>query len=301
MRRIWFGLWLTAALAGISCDDAARHEPTDDGGVDGDVGDVGEDVADAGDGGDRLLFEIELAEARGANAPEQTAFAWVSNRTGIDGAWVPTLTVGDCVYNTPLPEGFCDPACVSPEMCRYDGTCGLPPVSVSAGDIVVTGARVGLTLRPVEPYLYYETVWATEPADGDLFAGADLLTATAAGGAVPAFTVSTRGVDALVTDLPCPLDLTPGADLEVTWTAGGGDDRVIFSLQSGNHGIQFSSVVCATADDGHVLVDGSLIDAFLADFHPVQLWILRREREGAAVAGPVDVRLRAVSRVACYQ
>jgi hypothetical protein len=307
MRCFWFCLWGLAGLAWIGCDDPARHVPGGDGGRDGDVADVDNDVGDAGDGGDRLLFEIELAESRSAADPVQTAFVWVDNRQGIDGAWIPTLSVGDCVYHTPRPEGFCDPACELPEMCRHDGTCGLPTAALSAGDIVMTGLRQDLTLRPVEPYLYYEAVWSPEPADGDLFAGGDLLTATAAGGTVPAFTVSTRGVEALATDLPCPLMQTPGADLEVTWTPGNGErrgngaDRVVFSLQSGNHGIQFSSVVCTTDDDGHVLVDASLIDAFLADWHPVQLWILRRAREDTTVAGPAEVRLRAVSRVTCYQ
>jgi len=305
MRNVWFCLWFLAGFALINCDSQARHDPGDDGGTDGDVADAADDAGDAGDdagdSGGRFPFEIELAESRSANAPATSAFAWVTNLDGDDDAWIPTLTVGDCVYNTPQPEGFCDPACVLPQMCRHDNTCGPPPDAVSAGDIVMTGLRVGLTLRPVEPYLYYEAAWNPEPADGDLFAGGDVLTATAAGGAVPAFTVSTLGVDALATELPCPLTLTPGTDLEVTWTPGGGDDRVVFSLQSGNHGIQFSSVVCTTADDGQLRVDASLIDAFAADFHPVQLWILRREREDAAVAGPADVRLRATSRVACYQ
>ncbi len=300
MRNVWLCLWFLAGLALINCDGQARHDPGDDGGTDGEVADADDDAGDAGDGG-RFPFEIELAESRGANDPATSAFGWVTNLDGDDDAWIPTLTVGDCVYNTPQPEGFCDPACVPPQMCRHDNTCGPPPDAVSAGEIVVTGLRVGLTLRPLDPYLYYEAVWDPEPADGDLFAGGDFLTATAAGGAVPAFTVSTTGVDALVTDLPCPLTLVPGTDLEITWTPGGGDDRVVFSLQSGNHGIQFSSVVCTTADDGQLRVDASLIDAFAADFHPVQLWILRREREDAVVAGPADVRLRATSRVACYQ
>ncbi len=167
---------------------------------------------------------------------------------------------------------------------------------------------MGLALNPVEPYLYYEPAWSPEPADGgppgdgDLFAGGSPLTATASGGTVPAFTVSTTGVDALETALPCPLDLAPGVDLEVSWTPGAGEgDRVIFALQSGNHGLQFSSVTCETADTGYLRVDATLLDTFLADFHPVQLWVLRREHEGAVVAGPVDVRLRAVSRVTCYQ
>ncbi|PKN45727.1 MAG: hypothetical protein CVU59_08190 [Deltaproteobacteria bacterium HGW-Deltaproteobacteria-17] len=302
MRDVCFGcLWL-AMLVGGGCGGPSRHAPdAGDGGSDAEVSDIPDDTGDGGDGGGRYPFELELAESRGAGSGTSSAFAWITNLDEKENDWVPTLTVGDCVYNTPQPEGFCDPACLPPQMCRHDNTCGPPPSAVSAGEIVVTGLRVGLTLRPLDPYLYYEAVWNPEPADGDLFAGGDVLTATAAGGTVPAFSVSTLGVDALVTDLPCPLTLGQGVDLEVTWSPGGGDDRVVFSLQSGNHGNQFSSVVCTTADDGHLRVDASLLDAFAADFHPVQLWILRREREDATVAGPADVRLRAVSRVTCYQ
>jgi len=298
-----------ALLAWAGCD--ADGGPSKDAGVDGD-GDG--DIVDAGadddisDGGDGLLFEIELVESTGAGGGASTsAWAWVANPEVGDGAWIPTLSAGDCVYNTPEEPGFCDPACDSGQVCRADDTCGPPITRVSSGTITVTGLTVGLTLNPVDPYLYYDASWSPEPADGgppadgDLFAGGDPITATAAGDTVPAFVVSTTGVDAMETDLPCPATLAPGTDLEVTWTAAGGADRVIFSLQSGNHGLQFSSVTCEVADTGFLRVDAALIDAFLADFHPVQLWVLRREHEDAVAAGPADVRLRAVSLVACYQ
>ncbi len=308
MRVFLYLAALVAMLALAGCD--AGGGPSKDAGVDadGDLGDGGDGDTGDTDGEDALLFELELVESTGANGGGAAAFAWVANPEVGDGAWVPTLTAGDCVYNTPEAPGFCDPACDPGQVCRADDTCGPPITRVSAGTISVTGLTVGLTLRPVEPYLYYESVWSPEPADGgppgdgDLFSGGDRVTATAAGDTVPAFTVSTTGVDAMETDLPCPLELAPGADLEVTWTPGtGGDDRVVFALQSGNHGMQFSSVTCEVADTGFLRVDATLIDAFLTDFHPVLLWILRREHEGAVAAGPVDVHLRAVSRVACYQ
>jgi len=304
MRVFIHLLFLLVAFAWPGCDSGGG--PGGDAGVDGDANDGEPQDADGdaadGDAGDPLLFELELVESTGAGGGSAAAYAWVDNPVVGDGAWIPTLSAGDCVYNTPEDPGFCDPACDPGQVCRADDTCGPPVSRVSAGRITITGLTVGLALHPVEPYLYYEPAWSPEPADGDLFAGGDLVTATAVGGTVPAFTVSSTGVDALETSLPCPLALSPGADLEVTWTPGGGvGDRVLFALQSGNHGLQFSSVTCEVADTGFLRVDAALIDAFAADFHPVQLWILRRQHEGAVAAGPVDVRLRAVSRVACYQ
>lgn len=305
MRNILNCLFLLILPAWVGCHTAgepAKDAAGDEKDADADPADAGHD-ADSGDGGenDALLFEIELVESTAAAGASAFAYAQAANPEVGDGTWIPTLTAKDCTYNTPQEPAFCDPACNPGQVCRPDGTCGPPVSRSSAGIITITGLTVGLSLRPVDPTLYYEPVWDPEPADGNLFAGGDPLTAAAAGATVPAFIVSTTGVDSMETALPCPLVLAPGEDLEITWIPGTGDDRVLFSLQSGNHGMQFSSITCAAADSGYLRVDGALIDAFLADFHPTRLWVLRREHEGSAAAGIADVRLRAVSQTVCYQ
>ncbi len=290
------------ALAG--CDDS-KTRPTNDAGTN--TNEITDATGDGEDAGDAIPFEIELVESAAAASGQRAAYAWVANPPIQDGAWIPTLTAGDCVYNMPQEPAFCDPACNPGQVCRPDGTCAPPVSRVSAGAITVSGLRVGLTLRPVAPYLYYEPVWNPEPADGDLFEPGALVTAAAEGAGLPAFTVSSRGVDSMETALPCPAALVSGSGLDIAWTPAvetcpdGAESRIRFILQSGNHGIQFSSIVCTLPDTGFLHVDAALLDAFLADFHPVTLWVLRRVCEGRTRAGNADVRLRNISQSSCYQ
>ena len=274
-------------MAGLlACGDAS---PADD--IDaGSVGDAGSAA---------MIFEIIISEYRGVGDATGYAYATVYNPFRGDGSWTVAASAGDCVFNQPQPYDFCDPACVLPEHCGADGEChpGIEPQS--AGDIVVSGLRSALTLVVEGPYFYYLPEFDPEPEAGDLFDSGDAIVASAAGADVASFEVATTGVADLVTPLPCDLALVADHDLEVTWTPAGAGDTIELVMQSGNHGLQFSSIVCTTADDGSLTVAASLIAAFLADWRPVEAWRLSRYRDGHAQVGDVDVELRAISTSGC--
>ncbi len=253
--------------------------------------------ADAG-GEASFLFEIELTESRSAEAGTVAPYASVYNPWSSDGAWVEALRVGDCVFNEALLE-TCDPPCELPDVCQVDGTCAPPVARRSAGPIEVTGLTSALLLTPQDPQDYYTASFNPEPAEGQLFGEGDSITANATGASVPAFTVTTTGVADLITDLPCELPLDGTEDLELTWTPATQGDPITFVLQSGNHGAQFSSVVCETDDSGSLVVDASLVAAYLGGFHPLQRWTLTRSSEGATSIDDVRVELRARSSVGC--
>ncbi len=231
---------------------------------------------------------------------DQIAYASVWNPFSGDGHWTQTLQHGDCVFNLPSVPALCDPPCVPPQHCNWDGVCEDPIERVSAGTITVTGLKSQLTLEPNPTYHYYDFEFVPEPTNGEIFDQGDNITATAPGDVVPSFTLSTLGVGDLTTSLSCPLALQSGQDLTVSWTEGSPSDTVRLILQSGNHGLQFSSIVCESADDGSLTVDSSLVTAYLAEWRPVEQWILMRLHEQTATVTDVRVVLRAIHRQVCW-
>ncbi len=272
-------------LAGLGCggDPAAPV----DAGAEGDAG------------APATLFEITLSESRAVGDATGIGFATVYNPFRGDGLWIEAARSGDCVFNQPQPPDFCDPACQLTESCGADGLCHPRVEPMSAGDIEVTGLRSALTLRVEGTYLYYQAEFDPEPVGGELFDPGDEITAAAPGADVAAFEVTSAGVATITTDLPCDPGLTEGSDLALTWAPGGAGDRIRLVLQSSNHGLQFSSIVCETDDDGALTVDADLITAYLADWRPTESWNLSRYRDGVTRAGDVEVRLRAASLTGC--
>ncbi len=254
-------------------------------------------VGDAGSAA--MVFEIIISEYRAAGETSGYAGATVYNPFHGDGTWIVAARAGDCVFNRPMAPDFCDPPCGFPARCGTDGECHSGFEPQSAGDVEVAGLRSALTLTVEEPYLYYLSEFDPELEDGDLFAPGDVIEASAPGADVASFEVATSGVADIVTTLPCDLELSGEDDLEVAWTPAGAGDTIELIIQSGNHGLQFSSIVCETADDGSLTVAASLVAAFLAEWRPVESWMLSRYRDGRTRVGDVDVELRAVSRTAC--
>jgi len=256
-----------------------------------------DDVADDDAGDDDTaavegIFRIGLVESG------DFAYAYVSNPVIPSPWWIPELDIGDCVFHRAV-LGLCDPPCTPPEVCDAHGECVSYPEPISAGDIAVEGLAVDLVLEVGGPYLYYTAVFDPEPADGALFAEGDAIEATAPGDALPTFAVQTQGVAPMETGLPCPLEYEGGQPLTVSWTPAPQGDRVHLELRSGNHGSQFAAVVCETADDGELVVDAEIVDAYLAEWRPVELWQLTRYHEGTVVAGETLVQLWAVTSASC--
>lgn len=318
--RLLVTLTCVLALAG-ACDAAGGAEvdaaapdavapldvTTDLGAPDASAPDAAPDDADVGEdsGGDvpaePLVFTVSVTEWVGTGGGSDSAYATAGR------AWVAeempsavVATAGDCVFVEPTDPPLCDPPCGAGTVCVADDTCGPSWQALGAGDIVISGLKTACTLVPETQYHYYAPVFDPEPADGDLFDEGDLLTATAPGDDVPAFTVFTHGVARVETSLACPPVYEVGAGLDVTWIPGAqAGDRVAFVIMSGNHGTQFSRVLCETADTGSLHVDATLFESYVADWHPLNSWRLTRSREEGTVLDGVHVTFSASSTAGC--
>lgn len=247
-----------------------------------------------------VSFQVVVHESRSVAADVRSAFA-TAGRPGMSelGA-IEALRVGDCVLITPAPFPFCDPACGPGTICVTGDVCEAPPEPVGAGDVIVTGLTSALTLHPETQYQYYAATFDPEPDDGDLFEAGAVITATAEGGNVPGFTLTSRGVASLETTLACPAPLTGGEALALSWTPSGqAGDRLRVVFQSGNHGTQFARIECDTADTGALVIDAALVSGYLAGQRPVESWRMTRVHESRGLAGDALVALSIESGVLC--
>ena len=210
------------------------------------------------------------------------------------------LAVPPCLFIPARLPVQCDPPCAVGTVCDWEtGDCGKPVPPVSAGEIEITGLKTTCTLVPETGYYYYMARFEQEPEDGDLFDEGTLITATAPGNEMPGFTISGLGVACVETPLSCPPSLDAAQPLVITWTPSGSAGTVAFSLQSANHAAQFSRIVCETEDTGQLVVDASLLAAFLEGWHPVWSWTLSRQAQTWETVGEWAVGLSVSTSVGC--
>jgi hypothetical protein len=217
--------------------------------------------------------------------------------------WTKTVESGPCIYYS-ASFGECLPECVLPMECGADNQCHRSNSEfVDAGTISVSGLKSSLSLEVMSgggPNYYYTDYWTPDLVDAEAFDEGDNIVASSDGGAFGAFEVSVTGSADIVTDLMCPPSLVDGESLVIQWTPGDASkDTIRFRMQSGNHATQFSSIVCETEDNGSLVVDASLVSAYLVDFHPFNRWELYRFRDGGAETENGRVVLRATSAASC--
>jgi hypothetical protein len=167
--------------------------------------------------------------------------------------------VGDCALMRYTPAN-CDPPCGN-DVCVATNTCRPLPSFHSAGRLTVTGLTAALTVDG--PTGYY-----TPPVQLpiDLFADDATITAALAGAAVPAHTITARGVLPLVATIGTKRTLVPGQPHTITWTPAGGDARVQLEINANNrgHGAPYMAIIrCDVPDSaGAVTIAAALVDAF---------------------------------------
>jgi len=248
-----------------------------------------------------VVFSIQVTEGR-SSSPQGEPAAWASIANPPYGGEMPAeevLRAGDCVFLRAVWDQLCDPPCTWPQYCEVDTCVGRPP-RLSGGKVVVTGLKTGLTLEETTEYHYYAATFDPEPTAGDVFDEGTVVTATAEGADLPSFSVRTRGVAEMSSGLGCDAKLEAGKPVVVTWQAGTQGDRVFFSIRSPNHGTQFSRIECETADDGELVVDASLVDLYVPDFHPAgDGWVLTRTSTGFVDLPQGRVELVAAGTTGC--
>jgi hypothetical protein len=281
-----------SARDGAAAIDAARTDATDH-----DTGTLDAGALDAT--GFVRHLEISVVETRASGAAAGDAYASAMDVSDFEIPRQVIATVGDCSYTEPIMSSSCEPQCTAPAFCRIDGSCRPPYQQVSWGTIDVSGLRVGLQLTPTTQYYYYVATFDPEPTGGALFDRGAAITATAPGDTVPGFSVATVGVEDLVATLPCPISLTAGQPLTISWTAAAQPETMHFVLQSGNHAEQFARIECECADTGALTVDGALITQYLSMMRPLDRMLLQRLHRGAVQSAGTAVTFDAISQVSC--
>jgi hypothetical protein len=283
LRASVFRLALIAGLAGCGGDD--------------DAGADGSPVADAAPGPDGATDRtIDFpANRRGwihlveGFAGFDGVSAAVRDRVDVPVAEL-VAAEGDCeVWAHPADPAQCDPPCED-GYCVADDRCEPYPQLTSAGVITTTGVAGDLRFVPVE---YGYQVDPEVPPE-DLFADNAAITVTAPGDVADGFTLEAGGVVPLEAQLDLDFDITlvieDGVDEVVEWTPESSGE-IQLALLTGHHGQPwYSLLVCETADDGELVIPGSLISQFPRDesgFEQHYSWIARYRR--ALADGPIEL------------
>lgn len=212
-------------------------------------------------------FSVQLIAPVPASGevPEVPGFTAVSGRVN-DGPtpalvlWDLAETEGDCRLVTPRVP-FCAEGCPGGSACVGEDTCLAYPSAVNAGVVHTTGLRTGddsaaLDLEPVAGAYQAQLPY---PAFDD----GDALVFEAAGGDVPAFTLTSHGIAPLgLTASEFPLQ--DGQPMPIAWNASaGGHSEIHIKLDISHHGGSRGQIECLTADDGAFELPAALLGRLL--------------------------------------
>ena len=144
--------------------------------------------------------------------------------------------------------------------------------------------------------LRYEQAWDLPV---DLFDEGDPITLQAAGGATPAFTAATTGVEALQATLPCDEIPAKGQDLVITWTpAAAPGAKVRWEMTQDIHLYQGPRIRCEVDDSGSLTIPAQMMDAYVhAEKH--FLFLTRYHDDVAFPGGNREVAFEVGSQVMC--
>ncbi len=215
--------------------------------------------------------------------------------------YVKAVADGACTTWTRPAQPLCDPACAETDACVADDTCAPYAKRLSAGVITIGGTVPGgFTLTPSDSGFYVAT---PDTASDDLFTAGAALTVSAAGGDVPAFSASIKGVSDLTLTAGTGLvELVDGTPYTLKWNpadVGGAAIEVV--LQLGWHGNPPTSIiVCHAADaDGQLVITPKVIAEFSyfsgMGLFQVPSWIERISRTFIPIPGGT-VAVTAASR-----
>src|SRR5690606_1022291 len=93
------------------------------------------------------------------------------------------MRAGDCVLRT-FAIASCTPACTN-GLCVDTDVCEPYPAYVSAGRLTITGLTTAVQIDPMQDWYY-----PNQPLPSELFADDASITASLAGGTIPAFDVT---------------------------------------------------------------------------------------------------------------
>jgi len=186
---------------------------------------------------------------------------------GVTGSWVYADLhdkVSPSIYRVAAESGacqawtrtdaLCEPACDESQTCSAAAVCESQAQLSDAGDLTITGLVVSPISAEAGQFGY---LFSPDPPIDGLFDAGDTITVTAAGGALPAFTTTVRGVADFGLQNEGMVELVDGKDTTLSWkpASQAGSDTVEVVLQLGWHGAPPTGViVCRTHDSAGTLV-----------------------------------------------
>jgi hypothetical protein len=206
-------------------------------------------------------------------------------------------TEGACRLLSP-PDLFCSTPCESGMTCAGNNMCVPAPMNQSAGTLTVTGLQVPLevTLNGITG-LYDKTILDPFPA----FQPGAAIQLSAAGGAIPAFTLRGWGVPPLVTSLTA-VNVSSGSGVPLTWDTAGVNTQqseiyIWFSVDV--HGTTKRWIDCVVPDSGSFTLPATLVSRLiefgLSGFP--RMYIERRTADSTQVSAGKCVSFEVASQV----
>jgi hypothetical protein len=216
-----------------------------------------EDLAGSCDSSVRVGgFEVAHWPGSDIDEPFATVTGTISEGVTPSTVYFPRETVGDCTL-LQRENPFCDPPCAALEVCTHEQTCEPFPENQDAGTVFVAGLEVDVALNPDATNYYWDT-----SVPYPLFAPSDGVLLENTGGAIGAFSLRGLGV-AKMELLDDEWTIVRGESLDMAWTPGGGNGRVVAAINVDQHGTSPVTLTCTTPDDGELTIDGGLLEQLL--------------------------------------
>ncbi|MEE9381862.1 MAG: hypothetical protein V3V08_00410 [Nannocystaceae bacterium] len=176
---------------------------------------------------------------------------------------------------------FCDPPCITNEVCGTDGSCVPAPQSLTFGDVAINGMHVAGTLELNNGWYQYPGT-LPHPA----FAEGDLLQLVATGGHYEPFRLDGRGLDRVAVT-STQVVLSRGDPIPLRWTAGDGTATMRIHLDINLHGSTWNWIECVAPDSGTFEIPADiaaqLMDAGVSGYPTL---LLTRRSVDSTIIGP---------------
>ena len=171
---------------------------------------------------------------------------------------------------------FCEEPCEPDEACNHDGECVPYPVPQDVGTVVIEGLSEPLSMAPDAFGNYWDTTLSYP-----VFEPGSRITATADG----LFALRGMGVEKIGLPDEDGWFLTPGDDMQVTWTTPDTPARVEITFNIDQHGTSPLTMICDLPDTGSAAIPASLLDQMVnngVSGYPSS-WIRRRTADAVAI------------------
>jgi hypothetical protein len=258
------GLGLAVLLAGCGDDGARAVDAPGVAPIDAGPTPDGDGAARTGLGGVEVIEAWTVTDLGAGPTPQRWADLRARFYQDHEPRWHHEVMQAGACRMVSYAAASCDPACLDGR-CVATNVCEPYPVEISAGRLTVSGLATTVEIDPVDT-LYV----LGQQLPAELFADGATITASVAGAALPALSLTTTGVPALQPGLTGDVVAAGrGQDLTLTWTPSTDPSarvRLTYNANNRGHGAPYDAIItCEVADaDGTLTVPAAMMDTFPA-------------------------------------